>query len=527
MERYLNLLKKPIIMALLIFVFGSIVNLRTYGFDFGEEISVIFLFSAIYTFYFKEIMPKLFKLKTSLYFVSIFIIQGLFSLIMEIEKTRYALYLTLVKFSLYYLWSVFIILSIIIFIYMWLLISNRIILPFTKISRHKNIIRGLIIAPIIYFTLSLFFTNLGKEITNSKIASLKKTGNSVVQRFSHTAQLLPNGKVLIAGGLPMTGRPVYLDSAELYDPETGKFTLTGKMHERRCHLESVLLKDGRVLIVGGVDDRLRVNPNGNLRYAEIYDYRTGKFSKTGHVNIPRKSSHTLTLLKDGKVLLAGGITPTDKDNCEIYNPKTGKFKLIQNMNYVRWDHTSTLLKDGQVLITGGNTMIKDGIISNTAEIYDPKTNKFTKTESMHYARREHVAVLLKDGRVLVVGGQRTAKNVQDDDLTVKNMEIYNPKTGKFEAPIKMSEKFPFPTITLLKNGKVLIIGAANKIGTSSGNFAQIYDPVKNTFEKFENREINRGSTTLTLLKDERVLMVGGVMLDKARMKNVLFEYKGK
>jgi len=155
------------------------------------------------------------------------------------------------------------------------------------------------------------------------------TGSMTDFRYGHTATLLNNGQVLIAGGYD--GGAV-TDSAELYNPATGTFTATASMTSPRYGQTATLLKNGQVLIAGGDDG------DSDTDSAELYNPATGTFTATGNMTDSR-SEHTATLLNNGQVLIAGG--SDDTSSAELYDPATGTFTATGRMTTVRDGHTAT------------------------------------------------------------------------------------------------------------------------------------------------------------------------------------------
>jgi len=217
----------------------------------------------------------------------------------------------------------------------------------------------------------------------------------------HTATLLLDGRVLIAGG----GGPRFCfdfpgdASAELYDPATNTFSLTGSLSTVRCIPTATLLPDGRVLIAGG---QLTTSPGFSvcLKSAELYDPSTGTFSVTGTMSVERCAPE-VSVLDDGEVLILGGF----QRSAELFHPTSWTFSPTGSMTTTHANAAATLLLNGQVLVAGGRSFGSTGEVTlGSAELYDPVRGTFTATASMITARQEHTATLLLNGQVLVTGG---------------------------------------------------------------------------------------------------------------------------
>ena len=308
---------------------------------------------------------------------------------------------------------------------------------------------------------------------------LAATGSMTTWRWGESATLLPDGKVLVAGGLNGTG---FLKSAELYDPETGKFSVTGQMTLARSGHTATLLPSGLVLLVGG-EERERV------RSAELYDPRTGLFTRTGTMTVTTRVD-TATLLANGSVLVTGSF-PVPASNgeyqpsAEIYDPLTGKFSLAGSMSVARSSATATLLLSGKVLIAGGcspdiGQFPSTSCPIGSAELYDPATDSFTLL-TMNMPRRGFTATRLPDGRVLLAGGY--SGSLQDPYVITSTAELYDPATGTFAPTGQMTIGRANQTATLLANGRVLIVGGEDISGglLRSLSSSEIYDPNTGTF----------------------------------------------
>src|SRR5205823_2686018 len=171
------------------------------------------------------------------------------------------------------------------------------------------------------------------------------TGNLITARFRHTATLLPNGKVLVAGG----NNGAALSSTELYDPASGTWTATGSLGTARARHTATLLPSGKVLVAGGEDDA-----HNDLSSAELYDPASGTWTATGSLGTARKN-HTATLLPNGKVLVAGGTNGADDpglSSTEQDDPAGTRWTATGNLGTAHLRNTATLLPNGEVLVAG-------------------------------------------------------------------------------------------------------------------------------------------------------------------------------
>jgi len=311
-------------------------------------------------------------------------------------------------------------------------------------------------------------------------------------RSGHTATLLPDGKVLIAGG--MRRNQDFYRSAELFDPATGKFSATGEMQITRVGHVAVLLRSGKVLIAGGWIG------HGVTDEAELYDPATGKFAVIAHM-ITKRGRPEATLLRDGNVLITGGGSSTDGagstiTSAETFDTATLKFRATGSMHVARIAHTATLLTDGRVLIAGG----RGSEVNASAEIYDPKSGTFHDTGRLISARYKHTAGLLPDGRVLIAGGS----DDRDWHGTLSSAEIYDPLRGTFSSTSSLHDaRFKLPDEAVqLGSGQLLIAGGNRQ--------AELYDERTGKFTVVGgDTGDSRHFMSETLLGDGRVLLAGG------------------
>lgn len=316
------------------------------------------------------------------------------------------------------------------------------------------------------------------ELYDPATGTFGPTGSLIVVRAGKTATLLRDGHVLFAGGYncAAAGSDGMWASAELYDPATGTFSVTGSMAAPREQHTATLLADGRVLIAGGISGNRATAAGGItlasyrtaatdsfLATAEIYDPTAGTFSKTGSMSSPHRG-HTATLLQDGRVLVVGngGESSPSSTAADVYDPASGTWSRTGPMKTGRWLHTATLLQDGRVLVLGGRSP-EDSVYAS-AEIYDPRSGKFSSAGSMREGRQQHTATVLADGRVLIVAGYWSDGHKW---RVLSAAETYDPATGNFSPIGSSGSARSGHTATLLNDGRVLIVGGED-IGDQGG-----------------------------------------------------------
>jgi hypothetical protein len=222
------------------------------------------------------------------------------------------------------------------------------------------------------------------------------TGRMAARRAGHEAVRLEDGRVLIVGGVGPGF--AFLKTAELYDPLTGRFSAVGAMSVPRESHTTTLLPDGKVLVAGG-----HVGREEDLRLydsAELYDPATGHFSRANDMTIPRHK-HDAVGLADGRVLIVGGADeredPRPFDTAEIYDPDTGVFRRTGDLNLARYKlrGTSVLQENGRVVVAGG----ADG-----PEVYEPAAGGFARLSGSFGRAPLFAAAARVRGGVLLCGG---------------------------------------------------------------------------------------------------------------------------
>jgi len=300
------------------------------------------------------------------------------------------------------------------------------------------------------FALALLVLPLAGAADTSAVTPV---ATMTVARAVHTATTLADGRVLIVGGCTTPGCELDASAgavAELYDPATRRFDRTGSLNEWRDDHTATLLRDGRVLVAGGW------SVNGVLASSEFFDPRTGTFA-VGPAMGSRRAGMTATLLRDGRVLVAGGFTgnrPTVA-LADVFVPAENRFRPVGPMAAPRGAHAAALLADGRVLVIGG---LSRGRVVGSSELFNPKTGRFSRGPALRLPRYKAAAVTLRDGRVLVVGGSADIEG----GLTYRSTEIYEPRRNRFVAgPLLLHARYKIrDSVVVLPGGDVLVAGGA-------------------------------------------------------------------
>jgi WD40 repeat protein len=341
----------------------------------------------------------------------------------------------------------------------------------------------------------------GAELYDPASGTWRATGNQGCSRAFHTATLLPSGKVLIVGGYGSSGG--LRSSAELYDPANGTWTTTGALATAREYHTATLLPNGIVLVVGGENGPLTPTWSSNsVASAELYDPATGKWAATGGLATARYG-HTATLLPNGKVLVAGGsVGFGGLSSSELYDPASGTWTVTGRLNTVRNQLTATLLPDGRVLAAGGGSTLSFPLSGPNAELYDPATETWAATGGFKTDRFGHTATLLPNGKVLAIGGYNGG--------ALSSVEIYDPSTGTWSAAGTLAKARQLHTTTVLPNGKVLVAGGQGSLVFNDAvSKVELYDLASGVWRATGGLTIARYRHTTTLLPDGRVLAAGG------------------
>src|SRR5215472_5446456 len=306
------------------------------------------------------------------------------------------------------------------------------------------------------------------------------TGSMNVAPESHTATLLSNGQVLVAGGTDA--------SAEVYNPATGTWTLTGSMNVPRSNHQAVLLQNGQVLVAGGL------NVSGTLASAELYNPSTGNWTVTGSM-ITARYGFSLTLLPNGKVLAVQAMS------AELYNPATGTWSVTGSPTSAVGGTNAALLPSGEVLAIGQSNNVP-------SELYNPSTGTWSTTGNAGIINLNAVIALLLNGDVFVTSSFASGR------ASYSFASIYDPSTGQFTQENGPCSCRAFNG-AVLQTGNVLVAGGAITIPgnpyptTETINSAELWDASIQAWTSTGNLRDSRSGQSMTLLPNGQVLAAGG------------------
>lgn len=251
------------------------------------------------------------------------------------------------------------------------------------------------------------------EIVDTIQSTTAPSGRMLVKRYGAAVMPRMDGKLFVWGGLQTGTSWPPLSQAELFDPASAAFSDGGTALPGRWNAALTLLADGRYLLTGGSTADQVIQ-----QVAMMYAPDTNTATPTAAMTRLR-SAHSAILLHDGRVLVCGGLTYASgsqdvANTAEVYTPATGAFVPVGPMRQHRMLHTVSLLPDGRVLIAGG--IGQTGQYITTAELFEPTTNTFSALSSMLHPRKSAAAVSLDDGRVLIAGGSDAQGAVEESEI---------------------------------------------------------------------------------------------------------------
>lgn len=324
----------------------------------------------------------------------------------------------------------------------------------------------------------------------------RKAGDMLVGRVNHAAALLPDGKVLVAGGYA----PNYpSSSSEIYDPVTDSWRSASSMAYERINLTMTLLPTGKVLAVGGS------SLSSATQVVELYDPTTNTWTSSPNKLHTYHSGHTATLLQDGRVFITGGDTSSSSSTpvAEVYDPLVDLWRIVQGTDIQGLSHTATLLKDGHVFVTGGGY----GPYYWTSRLFDPTSMTWSSAALPQVNRSFHTANLLPDGRVLVAGGTTASTSL---GYATSSVEIYDPSSDSWSYGPALAVSRQQHFSANLPDGSILIGGG---LGPSENRYLaspELFDPVASRWSGMGEMTEGRLYHSATLLHNGKILVTGGI-----------------
>jgi N-acetylneuraminic acid mutarotase len=256
---------------------------------------------------------------------------------------------------------------------------------------------------------------------------------------------------------------VFVRMTELW--QQGRWVKSGELSIGRSNHSATLLGDGRVLVAGGVyhefgpksSGRLDLSPPRFVAQTEVWSPRDGRWQLAAPLHRAR-AYHTATALPDGRVLVAGGAgvsgTLSAEDAvAELWDPPSGQWSLAGSLRTPRYDHTATLLPDGRVLVVGGRRAGGNVGGVSTSEVWDPKLRSWREVGRLNIPRYGHHAILLPGGRVFVAGGFR------DESTSLRQAELWDPHTGRWTLTTTLPTDGSVAGLVPFPGGRALLIAA--------------------------------------------------------------------
>ncbi len=321
-------------------------------------------------------------------------------------------------------------------------------------------------------------------------------------RYAPGAARLADGRVLLAGGYSFEANRTF-NTSEVFDPVAGSWSAGPSLLLDRNFPVPILLADGGWLLAGGY--RLR---RGTTASSERLD-PAGKGFQAGPPLVEERELHTATSLADGRVLVTGGYSTGQRRtlaSAEVYDPKPDQFAATRgSMQHARFGHAAVLLPDGRVLVVGGKV---EGTNADVlpAELFDPRSGEFTATGALSTGRDRCTAWLLPDGkRVLVAGGSSKAGGTPP----ARRCEVYEVAAGRFTPGPELLRDRMAHTATALGDGRVLLVGGWSNSDSRTTPQAELWDPKAERFLPAGRLRAGRHDHAAVLLKDGRVLVAGG------------------
>lgn len=318
----------------------------------------------------------------------------------------------------------------------------------------------------------------------------REVGALNVARSGHSATLLPDGRVLVVGGRKDRDSSLPLASAEMFDPLSERWTPTAPLPAGRTNHAAALLRDGRVLVVGGTGDTYG---SPALRTALLYDPKANRWSPATALSSAAAQPRLATLTDGTLLLLNNGLAAR-------YDPATDTWTPTDP--YPGGAFALTALMDGGALAFGGTSGAKFNPLS-LARRYDPATNRWSAITALTTPRANPAAVALPDGGILAIGGENATSGA------LATAERYDPTTETWTPLAPLAFPRVRPIAHLLPDSRVLILDDSALTPIDQTKPPELYDPAANSWRTLPNTPRDRNNATVTLLPSGQILKVGG------------------